>query len=253
MKNLILALLPAAELNRFGADAETPRTEGVVTYVRKENWLKIANRMTFMSQEQKDRMAQTWKNFAEDNKGVKMKLAFSPTESLYTYNSDEPEENGYSWRKSDLFFQRNFEKERKTDVIETLGKTYIVEDSLHVPAWKIGNQIKEVAGYICMSAETQDTIRNYKVTAWFAQDIPVPAGPERLNGLPGLILALDINDGDATIEATNVLFRPLTPADLKMPKLKGKKLNDVAYDKLLHDYIAEQMVAHRNPYWEIRY
>lgn len=229
------------------------KTEGVVTYVRKEYWLKITNRLTFLSQEQKDRMTQTWKNWEENNKGIKMKLAFSPNESLYTYNSDEPEEGGYSWRKRELSLYRNFEKDKKTDVMEMLGKTFIVDDSLHTPVWKIGNQIKEVAGYICMKAETEDPVKKQKITAWFAQDIPVAAGPERMNGLPGLILELDVNDGDVTIEAVNVAFRALTPDDLKMPKLKGKKLDDVAYDTMLRDYIAQQMTARQNPFWEVRY
>lgn len=51
-----------------------------------------------------------------------MKLAFNANESLYTYFSDEPEEGGYSWRKSEYFLYRNFETEKKTDIIEMLGK-----------------------------------------------------------------------------------------------------------------------------------
>ncbi len=248
MKKILICLFL---LTSIGTMAQ--KTEGVVTYVRKEYWLKITNRLTFLSQEQKDRMSQTFKNWEEDNKGIKMKLAFSPNESRYTYNSDEPEEGGYSWRKPEFHLYRNFEKDKKTDVMEMLGKTFIVDDSLHTPVWKIGNQIKEVAGYICMKAETEDPVKKQKITAWFAQDIPVSAGPERMNGLPGLILELDINDGDVTIEAINVAFRALTPEDLKMPKQKGKKLDDVAYDKMLRDYIAQQITARQNPYWEVRY
>ncbi len=231
------------------------KTEGVATYVRKEYWLKIVNRLTFLSQEQRDRETQTWKNWAENNKGIKMKLEFSPNESRYTYFSDEPEEGGYSWRKSEFYVYRNFEKDKKTDIIEMLGKTYVIDDSLHAPVWKIGNQIKEVAGYICMKAETEDPIKKQKITAWFAQDIPVSAGPERVNGLPGLILELDVNDGDVIIEATNVTFRTLTPDDLKLPKLKGKKINDSAYDAIIQQHIADRMTAHQSPYgWAgIRY
>lgn len=250
MKKLLILL---CLLMSTGAMAQ--KTEGVVTYVRKEYWLKIVNRLPFLSQEQKDRESQTWKNWAENNKGIKMKLAFSPNESLYTYFSDEPEEGGYSWRKSEFYVYRNFEKEKKTDIIEMLGKTYLVEDSLHAPVWKIGNQIKEVAGYVCMKAETEDPIKKQKITAWFAQDIPVPAGPERVNSLPGLILELDLNDGDVVIEAANVTFRPVTPDDLKLPKSKGKKINDAAYDALIKQRIDESITAHRNPYgWAgIRY
>lgn len=243
MKKLLILLFLLT-----GSVAMAQKTEGVVTYVRKEYWLKIVNRLPFLSQEQKDRETQTWKNWAEQNKGIQMKLAFSSNESLYTYFSDEPEEGGYSWRKSELYLYRNFEKEKKTDIIEMLGKTYIVDDSLHAPVWKIGNQIKEVAGYICMKAETEDPIKKQKITAWFAQDIPVPAGPERVNSLPGLILELNVNDGDMIIEATNVTFRPVTADDLKLPKSKGKKINDTAYDALIKQRIDESVTAHRNPF-----
>lgn len=229
------------------------KTEGVVNYTRKTYWTKIIGRMTFLSQEQKDRAAQTWKN--DDEYKEKMKLAFSANESLYTYASEqgETEDAGYSWRNSELKLYRNFEKDKKTDVVEMLGKTYIVEDSLHTPVWRIGNQIKDIAGYICMRADMEDPIKKQKITAWFAQDIPVSAGPERSHGLPGLILELSLNDGDVVIEATGVTFRPLTPDDLKLPKLKGKKINDAAYDALIRQHIADSMVAHRNPYWSIRY
>ena len=243
MKKLLICLCLLT-----GSVAVAQKTEGVVTYVRKEYWLKITSRLTFLSQEQKDREAQTWKNWEADNKGIKMKLAFSPNESLYTYNSDEPEEGGYSWRKSEFFVYRNFEKDKKTDIIEMLGKTYVVDDSLHAPVWKIGNQIKEVAGYVCMNAELEDPIRKQKITAWFAQDIPVPAGPERVNSLPGLILELNVNDGDVVIEAVNVTFRPLTTDDVKLPKQKGKKISDAAYDAIIRQHIADRMTAHRNPY-----
>jgi GLPGLI family protein len=229
------------------------KTEGVITYERKTYWTKIIARMTYLSQEQKDRAAQTWKN--DDEFKEKMKLAFNENESLYTYASEqgETEDGSYSWRNSELKLYRNFEKDKKIDIMEMLGKTYIIEDSLHAPTWKIGNQIKDIAGYVCMKAETEDPIKKQKITAWFAQDLPVPAGPERYNGLPGVILELSLNDGDVVIEATGVTLKKLTPDDLKLPKTKGKKINDTAYDAIIRQHIADSMTAHRNPYWSVRY
>ncbi len=229
------------------------KTEGVVTYERKTYWTKLMARMTFLSQEEKDRAAQTWKN--DDESKEKMKLSFNENESLYTYasNQGETEDGQYSWRNRDLVLYRNFEKDKKIELVEMLGKTYVIEDSLHVPTWKIGNQIKDVAGYICMRADTEDPIKKQKITAWFAQDIPVPAGPERYNGLPGVILELNLNDGDVIIEATKVEFRKLTADDLKLPKLKGKKLDDAGYDALISQHIKQSMTANRNPFWSIRY
>ncbi|MCK8492604.1 GLPGLI family protein [Spirosoma sp. RP8] len=231
--------------------AQAQKTEGIATYERKTYWTKLINRMSFLSQEEKDRAAQTWKN--DDESKEKMKLAFNANESIYTYSSDEPSESGYSWRRSEFLLYRNFDKDKKTDIIEMLGKTYVIDDSLRTPTWKIGNQIKEVAGYICMKAEAEDPIKKQKIVAWFAQDIPVPAGPERYTGLPGLILELNVNDGDVVVEATNVNFKTLTPDDLKLPKTKGKKITDAQYDTIIRQHIAESMTAHRNPYWTIRY
>lgn len=233
--------------------ANAQKNEGIVNYERKTYWTKIIARMTYLSQEQKDRAAQTWKN--DDEFKEKMKLAFTENESLYSFTNEqgETEDGSYSWRNSELKLYRNFEKDKKTDIVEMLGKTYVIEDSLHTPNWRIGNQIKEVAGYICMKAEAEDPIKKQKITAWFAQDLPVPAGPERYNGLPGVILELNLNDGDVVIEATSVTLKKLTPNDLKLPKTKGKKINDAAYDALIRQHITDSMTAHRNPYWAVRY
>ncbi len=246
-------LLNILVLLLFATATMAQKTEGVVTYERKTYWTKLMARLTFLSQEEKDRVAQTWKN--DDEAKEKMKLAFNENESLYTYATEQgqSDDGQYSWRNSDLVLYRNFEKDKKTELVEMLGKTYVIEDSLHVPTWKIGNQIKEVAGYICMRADTEDPIKKQKITAWFAQDIPVPAGPERYNGLPGVILELNLNEGDVVIEATKVEFRKLTADDLKLPKLKGKKLDDAGYDALIGQHIKQSMTANRNPFWSIRY
>ncbi len=103
-----------------------------------------------------------------------------------------------------------------------------------------------------MKAETEDTIKKQKIVAWFAQDIPVPAGPERYFGLPGLILELDINEGDVTIVANKVEFKILTK-ELNLKKLKGKKIADADYNKIIMDYIKESIKGFRNPYWGLRY
>lgn len=238
----------------LAGSTQAQQTEGVVNYTRKTYVSKIITHLTYLSQEEKDRSVQIRKNWEEDNKGEKMKLAFNANESLYTYgDQNSTEDGGYSWRTEELKLYRNFEKDKKIDIIEMLGKTYVVEDSLHTPTWKIGNQIKDIAGYVCMKAETEDLIKKQKITAWFAQDISVPAGPERYNGLPGIILELNLNDGDVVIEATSVTLKKITPDDLKLPKVKGKKINDAAYDALIRQYIADSMKAQRYPYWAIRY
>jgi GLPGLI family protein len=236
----------------FALTARAQQTEGIVVYERVTNWPKLYARLTFLSQEEKDRLAQTWKNDAEFKE--KTKLFFSPARSLYTHNSEAGEtENGdYSYRQRELVIQRDFDKERKTEIHEMLGKTYILDDSLRTPTWKILNEIKEVAGHVCMKATTEDPIKKHKITVWFAQDIAVSAGPERWFGLPGLILELDINDGDVTVTAQSVAFQDAQKG-LTLPKLKGKRITDKTYNELLTNHIRDSIAEQNNPYWTIRY
>lgn len=133
------------------------------------------------------------------------------------------------------------------------GKTYLVDDSLKTLDWKILNDIKDVAGHICMKAMIQDTIKKQKIIAWFAQDIPISAGPERLYGLPGLIMELNINDGAVIVEATKIEPLKIT-TQMDLPKkLKGKRINELAYRDMIRRYIQEKIKEEQNPFWSIRY
>ncbi|RDB06780.1 GLPGLI family protein [Runella aurantiaca] len=245
----ILALISLG----FSISAKAQQTEGMVTYEYKYYWTKVNSRLTFLSKEEKDRMKLTWGN-EEDGPGTKMKLTFNDKQSIYTYFSDQgqTEDGRYSWRQSDYLIHRNFEQEKLIENHEMLGKTYLLEDSLMTYNWRIQNQIKDVAGYVCMKAETFDPIKNHKITAWFAQDIPVPAGPERYFGLPGLILELDINDGDVIVAAQKVELKNVDK-ELALPKMKGKKIKNNDYDQMLKKHIFDSIKAQRNPYWSIRY
>ncbi len=59
-------------------------------------------------------------------------------------------------------------------------------EPLDAQLWQIGDSVKTVLGYECLVAEADYHGRHW--TAWFAPDIPVPDGPWKLRGLPGLIL-----------------------------------------------------------------
>ena len=120
-----------------------------------------------------------------------------------------------------------------------LGKIYIIEDSLYVPEWKIHNDLKEVAGHICMKAFWEDTIKNQKVVAWFAQDIPHSGGPERFCGLPGMILEVDVNKVAMVITADKIEMKKMTK-EMELPKkFKGKKITEAEYQDVLKKYIKE--------------
>ncbi|WP_426480713.1 GLPGLI family protein [Chryseobacterium sp. R2ACT005] len=54
--------------------------------------------------------------------------------------------------------------------------------------WKISDSTKAFGGYKVQKATTQFGGRSW--IAWFSKDIPIPYGPYKFNGLPGLIMEL---------------------------------------------------------------
>lgn len=54
--------------------------------------------------------------------------------------------------------------------------------------WKISDSTKIFRGYQVQKAVTEFGGRNW--VAWFSKDIPIPYGPHKFNGLPGLIMEL---------------------------------------------------------------
>jgi GLPGLI family protein len=225
--------------------------EGRVVYEKTSYWTKIYSRLTFLSREEKDRIAMTYKN--SDGYKTKMELFFTESKSLYTYPEEKENEAGYSWNNSEHIIYREFENDKRTEILELIGKTYIIDDSLNTPKWKIMNDIKEIQGHICMKAITQNTAKDQEITAWFASDIPVSAGPEEYFGLPGLILELDVNKGDVIITAVKLDLKPVSEK-IKLPrKMKGKKITYDQYNTIIKDHISSSIKSYRNPYWSIPY
>ncbi|MDT8346968.1 MAG: GLPGLI family protein [Flavobacteriaceae bacterium] len=68
----------------------------------------------------------------------------------------------------------------------SLKNHYAIQENLPKIQWKIEEETKSIGNYTCRKATTSFRGRNY--TVWFTPEIPLPYGPWKLNGLPGLIL-----------------------------------------------------------------
>jgi GLPGLI family protein len=247
-KNIILLLISFISIKSFA------QTEGMIRYTRTTYWTKLNSTLTYLSKQEKEKQAYM---FGGRDEAIEYTLLYFNDKGSYYAQSDQltsyEEKYDYSGRKETFGIKRDFEKGIINEAFEMAGKTYIIEDSLKTLNWKILNDIKDVAGHICMKAMVEDTIKKQKIVAWFAQDIPLNAGPERLYGLPGLILELNINDGAVIVEATKIEPLKIT-TQMDLPKkLKGKKVNELAYQDILRKFIQEKIKEERNPFWIIRY
>jgi GLPGLI family protein len=237
-KLLVIAFLT------FSYCAQSQALEGIVTYERTQFWTKILPKLTFLSQEQLDRELRTWGSNDEGWK-TKYQLVFNENENKYSEIAQESE-YGYNGRLSNYLIYRNFATNKRIEMEDVSAKSYIVEDSLSAPSWKVMNKIKEISGQLCMMAVTEDTVRNQKITAWFANNLSVSGGPERYYGLPGLIMELDIDDGAVIITAVKV--------EIQLPKkMKGKKITGKEYDKMVKTTLETAIKGRRYPYSSVRF
>lgn len=115
-----------------------------------------------------------------------------------------------------------FEKKIYKDYLAK--KTYMdlselqkVEDFFIDWDWQITDIEKVIAGYTCKKAISN--FKGYSFEAWFTDEIPISIGPEKFEGLPGLILFAKL--GEIEIIATSIKFLDQTP-EIEMPKFSGK-------------------------------
>lgn len=236
----------------FSLPSQSQEVQGLITYNRKTDWISMMSKLPWITQEDVDRDRLTWGKRSEKGKGQNYELHIDRNKSVYTYKEEESE-GGYSWKKEKYCIIRDYKSEKANDWLESLGKTYRIEEEMPTYKWKILNEIREIEGYLCMKAETKDTVKNQVIHAWFTDAIPFSGGPEGYGGLPGLILELDKNNGDAVVTATAI---NLDQADVKLPipkKMKGKDISYTEFNQNLEKYIKGAMDSRENPYWRIRY
>lgn len=176
---------------------------------------------------------------------MKSELLFTANESLYRNleDEDEDEESGngqvmIKMQRPEAAFYRNFTTGQKTDQREFMGKFYLIEDAIGQTPWKVSGETRAILGYNCMKAVWEDTTADHKrtVVAWFAPDIPVASGPVTYGQLPGMILAIDINDGELQLTALSIDLKAPKKGELEAPK-KGEKTTQAEFQQMMDDRI----------------
>jgi GLPGLI family protein len=196
----------------------------------------------------------------------KMEILFGNNQSLRKpIVDDTPDESSFEGNGmvirtfnagADDILYINFNDGHLVEQCELATKKYLVTDTVRKLNWKLTGETKSILGFACQQATTQrissrmmmnidngqmkreevpDTIN---ITAWFAPAIPVSAGPEYQGQLPGLILALDINNGRTVIKALEVSPK-VDVASIKEPK-GGKKITQEEFAKE-RDKMMEEM------------
>lgn len=233
--------------------SNTDKLEGFIRYKRTENWVKKYAALDYISEKEKAKDAYVWGTRSEWSSYCE--FYFDESKSKY-FDSEEmvdPSMQAWSYKKPQYLIFRDFRNQHLEENIEILGKLYHINDTLIPQNWKILNDMKEVAGHICMNAEWMDTIKFQKVIAWFALDIPIPGGPEMFSGLPGLILEVEVNNGAMIITADKIELKNIQENFIHKKKLKGKNITKSQYNSIINEYIQDQKKVERPYFWGLRY
>lgn len=230
MKSVFIILLSLMASFCFGQN-----NEGVITY---ESIMRI----------DLSRFPPEVKGMIPPEQKSKNQLFFNQKEAIYKALQEEEDINqevsaGNGARVQirmggapDNEFYTNLDEGSAIDKTEFFGRTFLISGGEEIE-WKITSESKIIAGYQCMKATyMRDTI---PVAAWFTPQIPVSLGPGSYSGLPGMVLSVDVNDGQRTIMATNVDLRGLTTDERIVAPSKGKKVTRKEFIKIRDEKMAE--------------
>ena len=106
-------------------------------------------------------------------------------------------------RKDGTYYVIKSLNDKKLSYYDTAGlDKFFYQENQPEWQWTIGENTKEILGYECIEATTDLNGRKWNV--WFAPEIPIPNGPWKLDGLPGLILEAVADGGQYSFQATGI-------------------------------------------------
>ncbi|MBQ9311722.1 MAG: GLPGLI family protein [Bacteroidales bacterium] len=164
-------------------------------------------------------------------------LTFSDGKSLFEMNKELSSE---SFGMEGRVVYTDINKGISITQEELYGKKFLVADTLNKIQWQITDETKEINGRMCTKAVAMDSAQQEGITAWFSFEIPVPAGPMGIVGLPGLIVQLDI----AVLSYTLTNVEVVNDVKEINPPKKGKKMDREEFQKLQNKMIEEMKARH---------
>ena len=170
-----------------------------------------------------DRNESLFKNQTAKNEDVDVSHKEGETEMKMVFKV--PETAIYTNLKENSFIQYQ----------DLLGKDFLVVDKLESTKWKITGEQKKILDFTCQKAEMADTSKHTSV--WFTSQIPVSIGPNGLSGLPGMILGVEVDNGQRLLVATKIESLPENFVFEKPSK--GKKVGREEFAKIREEKLKE--------------
>jgi GLPGLI family protein len=223
MKNYFIIFLILVSSNGF-----SQKICGKVTYVvSMESYTKEKIDSISKNLKTKNVKMDKWmRDVFENTPDVKAFLEFNNNESLY-FVEDKMQNDGkatYNVNRTFAGGDNKYYKNTKTkeyfNESSTFGELMLIE--IEPKKWKITQESKKIGNYVCYKAiDITSKNRKMKPIVWFTPEIPVSFGPLKYNGLPGLVILVEMSK--RTISVSEIILNPKDEIIIKKPT-KGKKM-----------------------------
>lgn len=251
--------------------------QGVATYkTQRKVDIKMDSTNTGVSKDQHAMLMEMMKKQFQKT----FMLSFDKEASIYKEEEslDQPQIGGSGMQiqmigaggGNDILYKNTKEK-RYSDQKDTMGKIFLVKDSISPIAWELESDSKYIGEYQCYKATYTKQVEVFKamsfssntiakeeetkeeekepemeeriITAWYTPQIPVNTGPAMYQGLPGLIL--EVHDGKLNIICSKIVINPEDKVEIKEPE-KGKEVDQKEYDEI-REKKAKEMIERFAP------
>ncbi|WP_343562156.1 GLPGLI family protein [Sphingobacterium sp.] len=117
-------------------------------------------------------------------------------------------------------------KTGKAEIQLDIDEKYLLSETLDSITWRFTEEFRNIAGINCRRVNGASKDSLYLI-AYYAEEIPVSAGPALSHGLPGMILGLVIPEMHIQYWATNIAYtNNLVPTDWRDKKSKQMQLEE---------------------------
>lgn len=187
----------------------------------------------------------------------KFELIFSGDESLYRAQKQEelpttstspggpPMGMRFGAGRANRVVYKDLAKDTMIDSRDFMQKQFLITGPPKPRKWKIGTKHKEILGYNCLEASfREDSVTT--MVAWFSPQLPVPNGPSDYQGLPGMILQVDVNDGLRMVTATEINLDSVDTSVIVAPS-KGKEVTPEEFEKIREEKMKEMGMQQGGP------
>lgn len=188
-----------------------------------------------------DDMAEEMKGMIPSSQSFTKSLIFNENSAIYNdwegaenedlniNHASEGMEFNIKMQRPENIYYTDLENGKFINSREFFGRMFLINGDAEKYAWKLTGEQKKINEFVCQKATCSKEDR--EITAWFTPQIPISTGPDSFNGLPGLILEIDINNGERVITPTNIELKTLDKKAIVAPD-KGKKVTKEEFKEI---------------------